>query len=198
MIKENEALSIEEFKKSDWAKYFMIDTTYTYRNGKANPNHMFELFASLSNNRATDVRVALLQNVADDVDFYMARNTVCLQQRSTSFETWVERMGDERVFCDELGLMGLCNLYKKHCFVLKKDKLWSSIETDCPLKLMDLLKSCAVRLVYLGKLRFASLKWHPKLTPKKPTGKGQFEIVEEYMLDDSSTLNENAASKTVS
>ena len=193
VIKENEALSIEEFKKSDWAKYFTIDITYTFRNGKANPNHMFEIFANLSNNRATDVRVALLQNVADDVDFYMARNTVCLPQRSTSFETWVERMGDERVFCDELGLMGLCNLYKKHCFVLKKDKLWSSIESDRPLKLMDLLKSCPVRLVYLGKLRFASLKWHPKLTPKKSTGKGQFEIVEEYTLDDSPTINESTS-----
>ena len=29
------------------------------RNGKANPNHVFELFASLSNNKATDVRVAI-------------------------------------------------------------------------------------------------------------------------------------------
>ena len=38
-----------------------------------------------------DVRVALLQNVADDVDFYIARNTICLEQRSTSFETWVKK-----------------------------------------------------------------------------------------------------------
>ena len=62
----------------------------------------------------------------------MARNTICLEQHSTSFETWVEKMGDEKLFCDELSLMGLCSLYKKHCVVLTKDKLWSSIEAESP------------------------------------------------------------------
>ena len=126
-----------------------------------------------------DVRVALLQNVADDVDFYIARNTICLEQRSTSFETWVKTMGDDRVFCDELGLMGLCSLYNKHCVVLTKDKLWSSIEADHPMKLMELFKACTVRLVYLGKLRFGILKWRPNPPPPVPkaTPNVQFKIV---------------------
>ena len=51
-----------------------------------------------------DVWVALLQNVADDVDFYKTRSSVCLQMCSVSFETWVERVGDERIYCHELGL----------------------------------------------------------------------------------------------
>ena len=161
-LKDSDALTAEEFKQSNWANYFLLDTSFTFRNGKENPNHLFEFFANLSQNSATDVRVALLQNVADDVDFYMARNTICLEQRSTSFETWVKKMADERVPCDELGLMGLCSLYKKHCVVLTKDKLWSSIEAEHPLKLMELLKACTIRLVYLGKLRFGSLKWRPK------------------------------------
>ena len=120
----------------------------------------------------------------------MTRNTICLEQRSTSFETGVEKMGDEKVFCDELGLMGLCSLYKKHCVVLTKDKLWSSIEADHPLKLMELFKACTICLVYLGKLRFGSLKWrlkHP--SAPKATPNVQFKIVEEYTLDDTSTSN---------
>ena len=64
----------------------------------------------------------------------------------------LKKMGDKKVFCDELGLMGLCSLYKKHCVVLTKDKLWSSIEADHPLKLMELFKACTICLVYLGKL----------------------------------------------
>ena len=151
-LKDSVALTAKEFKQSNWAAYFVLDMSVTFRNGKANPDHLFEFFANLSQNSATDVRVALLQNVADDVDFYIARNTICLEQHSTSFETWVKKMGDERVFCDELGLMGLCSLYNKHCVVLTKDKLWSSIEADHPLKLMELFKACTVRLVYLGKL----------------------------------------------
>ena len=183
-------LTAEEFKQSNCANYFVLDTSFTFRNGKAKPNHLFELFANLSQNIATDVRVALLQNVADDVDFYMTRNTICLEQCSTSFETWVAKMGDEKVFCDELGLMGLCSLYKKHCAVLTKDKLWSSIEADHPLKLMELFKACSIRLVYLGKLRFGCLKWRlkPPSVPKA-TPNVQFKIVKEYTLDDTNTSN---------
>ena len=189
-LKDSDALTAEEFKQSNLANYFVLDTSFTFQNGKANPNHLFVFFANLSQNIATDVQVALLQNVADGVDFYMARNTICLEQLSTSFETWVEKMGDERVFCDELGLMGLCSLYKKHCVVLTEDKLWSSIEADHPLKLMELFKACTIRLVYLGKLRFGSLKWRLK-PPSVPiaTPNVQFKIVEEFPLDDTSTSN---------
>ena len=99
-LKDSDALTAEEFKQSNWANYFVLDTLFTFQNGKANPNHLFDFFANLSQNIAMDVRVALLQNVADEVDFYMTRNTICLEQHSTSFETWVEKMGDEKVFCD--------------------------------------------------------------------------------------------------
>ena len=99
-------------------------------------------------------------------------------------------MGDDSVFCDELGLMGLCSLYNKHCVVLTKDKLWSSIEADHPMKLMELFKACTLRLVYLGKLRFGILKWRPKPPPvPKATPNVQFKIVEEYTLDDTNTIN---------
>ena len=54
-LKDSVALTAEEFKKSNWANYFVLDTSFTYRNGKANPNHLFEFFANLSQNRATDV-----------------------------------------------------------------------------------------------------------------------------------------------
>ena len=95
-MKDSDALTTEEFKESNWAAYFVLDTSVTFPNGKANPDHLFEFFANLSQNSATDFQVALLQNVADDVDFYIARNTICLEQRSTSFETWVKKMGDDK------------------------------------------------------------------------------------------------------
>ena len=54
-LKDSDALTAEEFKQSNWANYFVLGTSFTFRNGKANPNHLFEFFANLSQNRATDV-----------------------------------------------------------------------------------------------------------------------------------------------
>ena len=187
-LSDKEALTVKEFKQSRWSNYFTLDLSATFKNGKANPNHIFEIFASIGCNIATDVRVALLQNVADDVNFYMVRNTVCLESRKTSFETWVKQMGDESVFCDELGLMGLCSLYRQHCVVLTNGKLWSSIEMDQPMSLTKLMSLCSIRLVYMGKLRFGKLVWRPKPpTPVKTVPNVQFNIVEEYTLEEPDT-----------
>ena len=97
---------------------------------------------------------------------------------------WVEQLADERIFCDELALMGLCNLYRRHCVVLTQNKLWSTIQADAPMNLLDLLKECSIRLIYLGNQRFGVLTWRPRL-PKKVASKSPgFNIVEEYTLDE--------------
>ena len=80
--------------------------------------------------------------------------------------------------------MGLCNLYRRHCVVLTQNKLWSTIQADAPMNLLDLLKECSIHLIYLGNQRFGVLTWRPRL-PKKVASKSPgFNIVEEYTLDE--------------
>ena len=64
------------------------------------------------------------------------------------------------------------------------DKLWSTIQADAPMNLLDLLKECSIRLIYLGNQRFGVLIWRPRL-PKKVASKSPgFNIVKEYTLDE--------------
>ena len=138
-----------------------------YRNGKVNANHVFEYFGSLNQKSASVVRQELLQDVATDIDFYEWRSTVCLAMRGISLDTWVTKMDNEKMCCDELGLMGLCKLYRRHSVVLTKSRLWSTIDTEAPFNLLELLNQCSIRFVYLRNLRFGSLQWKPRnLTPK--------------------------------
>ena len=52
------------------------------------------------------------------------------------------------------------------------------------MNLLDLLKECSIRLIYLGNQRFGVLTWRPRL-PKKVASKSPgFNIVEEYTLDE--------------
>ena len=179
-----DAVTGENYKNSKWANYFTVDALNMVRNGRANPNHLFELFGSFSGHNGTEVRIHLLKNVASNTSFYRERCATCLQFKDIRFEVWVKQLADERIFCDELALMGLCNLYRQHCVVLTQNKLWSTIQADAPMNLLDLLNECSICLIYLGNQRFGVLTWRPRLPKKVASKSPSFNIVEEYMLDE--------------
>ena len=195
-LNERDALSLEGFKETRWATYFTVNLSRMYRNGKVNANHVFEYFGSLNQKSASAVRHDLLQDVSTDIDFYEQRSTVCLAMRGISLDTWVTMMDNEKMCCDELGLMGLCKLYRCHSVVLTKARLWSTIDTEAPFNLLELLNECNIRFVYLGNLMFGSLQWKPKKPTPIPTPKSvlpSFKIVEEYILDDQeATASDNS------
>ena len=117
-INECDAVTPDNFKNSRWANYFTVDSSNIVKNGCANPNLVFDLFGSFSGHTGTEVCVKLLEDVESNMGFYGKCSVVCLQMRSITLETWVETITDERVYCNELALMGLCNLYRRHCVVL--------------------------------------------------------------------------------
>ena len=183
-INECDAVTPDNFRNSRWANYFTIDSSNIVKNGHANPNHVFDIFSSFSGHTGTEVQVQLLENIASEMTFYERRSAVCLQMTSINFETWVETIADERFFCDELALMGLCYMYHRHCVVLTQNKLWSKVQADTPLNLLDLLNICSVCLIYLGNLYFGVLTWRPWLPKKVATKSPGFNIIEEYTLDE--------------
>ena len=183
-INECDAVMPDNFKNSRWANYFTGDSSNVVKNGRANPNHVFDIFGSFSGHTGTEVCVKLLENIAADMSFYEGRSTICLQMRSMNLETWVETIANELVYCDELGLMGLCYMYHRHCVVLTQNKLWSTVQADKPLNLLDLLNICSVCLIYLGNLHFGVLTWRPHLPKKVSTKSPGFNIIEEYTLDE--------------
>ena len=68
--------------------------------------------------------------------------------------------------------------------VLTQNKLWSTVQADKPLNLLDLLNICSVPLIYLGNLHFGVLTWRPHLLKKVATKSPGFNIIEEYTLDE--------------
>ena len=43
-LREQDTVTGENYKNSKWANYFTVDALNTVRNGRVNPNHLFELF----------------------------------------------------------------------------------------------------------------------------------------------------------
>ena len=187
-IPNKDAITLEEFKKTRWSTYYVIDISNLVSNGKTNPDHLFELFGKFNGKTAVEVRLLLLKHIESNMDFYERRSVVCLKARGMRFDTWIESIGSETTFCDELALMGLCALYNRHCLIFTRNKFWSLLDTTSPIGFMKLLQMCSVKLIYFGDLKFGVLNWKPQLPkPLKSTSTKvpQFSIVEEYTLDDS-------------
>ena len=148
-----------------WLSTFTIDTSRAFKNGHTNPNHIFKLFGDFGGHKATQVRLLLLQHIARDPSFHMRHGTVCLEMHNITFEKWLNRYADKRMYCDELGLLSLCHMYRRHSLVVTINKMWSTIEYGLSLNLLELLNECSVKLIYLGQLRFGELKPKPKPAP---------------------------------
>ena len=135
-------------------------------NGRANPNHIYKLFGDFAGYNATQVRLLLLKHIARDPSFHMRWGTVCLEMHNISFERWLNRVADDRMYCDKLGILSLSHMYRCHTLVVTVNKMWSTIEHSSPLNLLELLNECSVKLIYLGQLCFGELK--PKSKPPRP------------------------------
>ena len=127
-LNKGDIITGEQFKHSELYGYFEIDRANVYKNGKCNPNHVFELFGSFSGHTSAQVRVMTLQAIAANVQFYKDRSSVCLGMRGNYFEKWLSDIADATCPCDELGLLTLGYLYKRHCLVYTSSKIWSTIE----------------------------------------------------------------------
>ena len=165
-INEHDAVGLDTFKSTKLGQLFAVDSSCTYKNGRANPSHLFEIFGSFSGHDAMEVREVLLKHIARNLDFHVSHSTVCLEMRNTNFSNWVDWIADGRMYCDELGLLSLSALYQRHTLVITSNKLWSTIEHPTPINLFELLKECSVKLIYLGQLRFGELITHPRRPPR--------------------------------
>ena len=76
--------------------------------------------------------------------------------------------------------------------MVTKNKFWSTIETKEPLSIINLMKECSVRLLYLGNLKFGTLHWQPRNPQLAKPQLGQFKIIEEFTLDELTTSGESS------
>ena len=73
-ISEHNVVGPDTFKSSKLGQLFAVDTSRTYRNGRANPSHLFEIFGHFSGHEAMEVREVLLEHIARNLDFHVKRS----------------------------------------------------------------------------------------------------------------------------
>ena len=82
--------------------------------------------------------------------FYRSVGLIVLDMHATSYETWMENIGDETAYADELVLYSLCKLYDRHAMVYCNSRNWSTIDPTNPMDAAELHDACQIQLVYLS------------------------------------------------
>ena len=131
-ISEHDSISLEFWKASKWVNYFALDISLTFKNGKVNPNHVYELFGNFNGLSAQEVRMHLLEYIYKNIDFFECRNSVYLALHGLRMNTWVDMVEDSHSCCDELALLGLSAMHQRHCLVVTKNEFWSRSKLKNP------------------------------------------------------------------
>ena len=113
------------------------------RNGKMNPDHVYEYFGQFNGISAKAVRKNLLEFISGNMKFVEDCSSVFLPMKEISLETWIDCINDG-CNCDELALLVLSAMYKRHSIVVTKVKSWCTIELSTPLTLLKAMSECTV------------------------------------------------------
>ena len=138
-----------------------------YKNRGINANHLYEYFGAFSDHTGSEVREIISNLIDVNEKFYWSVGFVVLDMHGTSYETWMESVGDKTAYADELVLYSLCKLYDRHAMVYCNGRNWSTIDPINPMDAAELHEACSIQLVYLSPGIFGELKCRPFVTPNR-------------------------------
>ena len=152
-----------KFHKSELGQRYWIDIRNVYKNRGINANHLYEYFGAFSDHTGSEVRKILGNLTYVNDKFYRSVGLIVLDMHGTSYETWMESVGDETAYADKLVLYSLCKLYDRHAMVYCNGRNWSTIDPINPMDATKLHEACSIQLVYLSPGIFGELKCAPLL-----------------------------------
>ena len=172
-LSPEDATTIEDFKLSELAEDYYVETI-NLRYGKLeNKNHLFDMFAKYCGyDDSTYARLDMLTFVAENTARYEWNAHVLLKMHGTNLDGWVKTMTDCLNRGNELAIYAICDMLKRHAFVFTRTKPWTTVDGSIgTLTVPELCMMCDVRLIYLGNNKFGEIKCKPELLSPLPKPK---------------------------
>ena len=157
-----DCLTPADFVKMPLSKYFTVDLSKAYINGKPNLMVMNEIFDEFSAEDKDDVKLHTLKLISQEMDIYGKVGTTFHLLLGLSMESWLNMMWQKTSFGDELILYALGRSYNRHTIIYNKNRLWCTMEIMTPLPPVEIHNSCDVHLIYIEGGLFATLRRRPE------------------------------------
>ena len=167
------AISVDEFKQTEYGLEYTLDTSNIQWGSAPNDSHIFDIFSELRTHRdSMKTRLEMLWFVAENTLRY---KWDCHVLFTMHIDTWLKQMSYWGTRADELAIYALSDMLNVHSFVITKNRPWPTVDASVNSTVMEILRLCPVKLVYLGNNNFGRL-W-PKLIPLKDVSTNQTNTV---------------------
>ena len=157
-LSENDAVSIDTYVQSEYAREYAIDITNIHLGGEMHYGHVYDIYAEYSKKDSVQVRLDMLQFVAENQERYDWTAHLYLIMNQSDLNTWTQKMTYWGNGADALAIYAMSDMLGIHTTVVTRTKPWTTIEGGIVSDVFELLELSAVKLVYLGKDRYATLR----------------------------------------
>ena len=117
----------------------------------------------------------MLRFVAENTLRYKWDCHVLFTMHGVHIDTWLKQMSYWGTRADELAIYALSDMLNVHSFVVTKNRPWTTVDSSVNGSVMEILRLCPVKLVYLGDNNFGRL-WS-KIIPSKDVSTNQTNTV---------------------
>ena len=147
-----------KFKYSEYSSIYELDTRICYTDRRINKNHMYDIFGNFSSTDGKSVKLAMLDEIGDNCNWYESRGHVVLNMQSRDLTEWLKyHLNNQSARADEIAVYTLSHIYDRHTVILGNGRPWCTIRATGDPKEADLVTSCQVHLLYIGKDMYAPL-----------------------------------------
>ena len=171
-LSATDAISVDEFKQTEYGLEYTLDTSNIQWESTPNDSHILDIFSEFRAHRdSLKTRLEMLRFVAENTLRYKWDCHVLFTMHSVHIDTWLKQMSYWGTRADELAIYELSDMLNVHSFVVTKNRPWTMVDSSVNGTVMEILRLCPVKLVYLGDNNFGRL-W-PKLIPSKDVSTNQ-------------------------
>ena len=157
-LSENDAASVDTYVQSEYARDYAIDITNIHWGGEMHQGHVFDIYAEYSRKDSVQVRLDMLKFVEENMERYDWTAHLYLRMNQINLNTWTQKMTYWGNGADALAIYAMSDMLGVHTTIVTRTKPWTTIEGGIVQDVFELLELSAVKLVYLGKDRYARLR----------------------------------------
>ena len=108
------------------------------------------------------MRSDALERINSGAHIYEQVGSEFLEVCGITFREWALSACNQYYYSDELVLYVLCRIFHRHAFIMCTDHVWTTIESEIPLTINELLDVCDLKLLFLRPGIFGKLKLKKK------------------------------------
>ena len=189
-LSATDAISVDEFEQTEYGLEYTLDTSNIQWGSAPNNIHIFDIFSEFRAHRdSVKSRLEMLRFVSENTLRYKWDCHILFTMHGVHIGTWLKQMSYWGTRADELAIYALSDMLNVHSFIVTKNRPWTTVDSSVNGTVMEILRLCPVKLVYLGDNNFGRL-W-PKLIPSKDVSTNQtaqaLVTLQQYVGDEPTT-----------